>query len=113
MRPPGIQCQQLTLLVGLEDFVNCLDRAHRNAGPAIDANIRIYIAPLAVRVEALDRTMFDTISKEAEAAIVRNDVGHAAPDPELEPSVPSARASQPTGWMHKGQILSTSTRLSE
>ena len=76
MRPPGIQCQYLTLLVGLEDFVNCLDRAPRDAGPAIDAGIRIYVAPLVVCMEALDRAMFDAICKKTKPAIVRYDVGH-------------------------------------
>jgi hypothetical protein len=81
MRPLGIKYEQLTLLVGFEHFVNRLYRAHGDAGTAIDADIRIYIATLAIRMEALDWAMFDAIGKEAEATIVRNDVGHASPNP--------------------------------
>jgi polysaccharide pyruvyl transferase WcaK-like protein len=53
-----------------------LHRTSRNAGTAIDADIRIDIAALAVGVEALHRAMFDAVRKQAKAAIVRDDVGH-------------------------------------
>src|SRR3984893_19559251 len=45
-----------------------------DAGPAIDAGIRIYVAPLVVCMEALDRAMFDAICKKTKPAIVRYDV---------------------------------------
>jgi hypothetical protein len=81
MRSLGIEYEQLTLLVGFEHFVNRLYRARGDTGTAIDADIRIYIASLAIRMKALDWAMFDTIGKKAEATIVRNDVGHASPNP--------------------------------
>jgi hypothetical protein len=99
MRPVGIECEQFTLLVGFEHFVNRLYRAHGNTGAAIDADIRIYIASLAIRMEALDRAMFDAIGKEAEATIVRNDVGHATPDPELD-TLHSTERHKPAGGMN-------------
>jgi hypothetical protein len=88
MRPLGIEYEQLTLLVGFEHFVNRLYRAHGDTGTAIDADIRIDIASLAIRMEALDWAMFDAIGEEAQATIVRNDVGHASPNPNLIPCIP-------------------------
>jgi hypothetical protein len=76
VRSLGVQSEHLPFLFGLEDFVYRLHRTSRNTGAAIDADIRIDVAALAVGVEALHRAMFDAVRIKAEAAIVRNDMGH-------------------------------------
>jgi hypothetical protein len=103
MRPLGIKYEQLTLLVGFEHFVNRLYRAHGDTGTAIDADIWIYVASLAIRMEALDWAMFDAIGKEAETTMVRNDVGHASPNPELD-TLHSTGRHQPAGGMNSRRL---------
>jgi hypothetical protein len=76
VRSLGIQNEQLPFFVGIEGLMNRPDRTRGNAGPAIDADVGIDVAAFAVRMEALNRTMFDAVGKQAEAAIVRNDVRH-------------------------------------
>lgn len=81
MRPLGIQMEQLPFLSGIEDLMNRADGASRNARPAINADIGIDVAAFAVRMKTLNRTMFNAVGKQAQAAIVRNDVRHGCVRP--------------------------------
>lgn len=77
MRALGIESKQRPLVVRIDNFVNRPDGTRGNTRTAVDTDIRIDVVALAVRMEALDRAMLDTVGKEAKAAVVRDDVRHS------------------------------------
>ncbi len=77
MRTLFVQVQELSFIIRLEDFMDCLHWACRNAGSAIDAYVGVNITALIVGVKTLDRAVFDTICKKTEPAIVSYDVWHS------------------------------------
>jgi hypothetical protein len=77
VRALGVKSKQGPLVLRIDDFVNRPDRTRGDTRAAVDADIRIDVVALAVRMEALDRAMLDTVCKEAKAAVVRDDVRHS------------------------------------
>ena len=77
MRALGIDFYPMALVIGhVEDLVDRLNRADRNAGAAIDANVRVDVGPLGVSMEAFHRAMRHTIGEAAEVAVVRYNMCH-------------------------------------
>ena len=77
MRTLSVEREQFPFFIRIESFMNGLDRARGNAGAAIDADIRINVTAFVVRMKALDRAVLDTISEEAKAAAIGDEMGHA------------------------------------
>jgi len=83
MRTLFVQVQELSFIIRLEDFMDCLHWACRNACSAIDTHIGVNIAALTVGMKTLDRAVFDAICKKTEPAIVRYDMWHILQHPRM------------------------------
>lgn len=73
-----VDLHPVQLIVGkVELFDDCMHRACRDAGTAIDAHVRIDVDPHLIGVEAGDRTRGYTVCESTTSTVVRYHVGHS------------------------------------